>query len=150
MPDVKFFGHGPRGAPYRAAKKKDGEGKKYVRIGRAIVYALIVSGANIVIYGMLDSSPSLVLPGISFLAMGILARSMMWVTRDISERLFDGLDKLLDGQERILDGQERILEAIRGPAKQDSDGKPVAEQDNLMSKLDELIAAVDRLAYSRR
>ena len=80
-------------------------------------------------------------------------------TGDISERLFEGQDKLLEGQDKLLEGQGRIeaklgevIESIRGPPRLDEEGnqvKPDYAKENLMAKMDELIAAVNRLADRR-
>lgn len=98
---------------------------------KAMAYASMAGGLVIVAYGALDMSLSMMLIGAGFLTTGVFTRSMMWETKDISEKLFDG--------------QRRILEAIQGPPELDKDGKPV-DKGNLMDKMDELIAAVNRLA----
>ena len=127
----------------RAVGRLDVVKKTPRRVVKGLSYALMTGGIVVAAHGMLDSSLSLALVGVSFLAMGIFARTIMEKTRDISERLYEG--------------QERILVAIRGPTKLDENGKPVAEQgnlmakmdevnDNLMAKMDELIGAVNRLS----
>ena len=145
-----------RGALGRAAGRTPGREKRRGKAVKAMAYAVIVGGVGIAAYGALGMSLPLVLVGASFIAMGTFTRSMMWDTKDISEKIFEGLDKLLEGQEKLLEGQDKLLEgqdeilkSIRGPIELDDDGEPVEPdyaKNNLMSKMDELIAAVNRLA----
>lgn len=135
---MKAAGRRMAGVLGRAAGCMDIVKRMPPRAVKAMSYTLIVGGIAVVVHGTLSSSLPVALSGVSFLALGLFSRTMMEKTKDISERL--------------LDGQGEILMAIRGPPKVDEEGNPVKPdyaKENLMAKMDELIAAVNRLADRR-
>ena len=145
---MKAAGRRLRGALGLYASRTDEGKKRRGRAVKAMAYAVIVGGVGMVAYGALDMSLTLVLVGASFIATGTFTRSMMSDTRDISEKIFEKLDKLDDGQTRILGRLDDVHAAIMGPPELDENGKPIRPdyaKNNLMSKMDELIAAVNRL-----
>lgn len=138
-----------RGALGRIARRTAWQNERKGKAVKAMAYAVIVGGVGIVVHGALDMSLPLVLVGASFIATGTFTRSMMWDTKDISEKIFEWLKLLHDGQVRIEGKLDNVHAAIMGPPELDKDGKPVKPdyaKNNLMSKMDELIAAVNRLA----
>ena len=134
----------------RAYRRNNAVGKTMRGAALLLPYSLMGGGAFVAIRGLFDPAmDSLV--GVSFLATGMLALTMMKRTGKISKKLYEALDKL----DKKTD---EVLMAIMGPPELDKNGEPVKRdysKNNLLKaieagndKIDKMAVSMDKMAVS--